>query len=410
MKGKILFVCPTGDLSSGGEASNFELIKYIKNNGYDVFVITGWNGEYNKILTDKNIKNISDDYKWWAEWDKPEDTASQSVQGIKPIIDVINQFSPDVVVTNTFNIPWGALAAAMKGVPHIWIGREFPEGEFAYLKGKMEFIKKFSNSVMANSNQLATFINKNYHFPVGYFYSYVDTKDLKLGYNGNDTRIVSLNGITKRKNQEELIEAASILKKENVLKIKIIFMGTSNQEYKDHLMSIVNERGLNESIEFMPFSPQPWGLVGQNDILVQTSLSESIGRTTIEAMKLGVPVIASDIPGHREAFKLGGGVLYKSGSPKDLADKIQIVLNDRITSRENAIKIAKKTMKTMSEESCSNPFLEAVDSVISGENPMKEMEQIEPYFYEYLKVSGYIRDEYNNIRMSLDEQNKTISY
>ncbi len=61
-----------------------------------------------------------------------------------------------LVVTNTLVVPWGAIAAAKLGIPHVWFVREFgepvqgfhfPEGREAALRD----IGALSHRVVANS-------------------------------------------------------------------------------------------------------------------------------------------------------------------------------------------------------------------------------------------------------------------
>lgn len=387
MKSRVLFVCPTSDLDSGGEKSNFELIKYLKNKGYELSVITASEGEYSQVLSRHDIYNKPGGYKWWAPWDNADETAEKSIKGLRVILETIKERKPDVVVTNTLNIPWGAMASAMMNKPHMWISREFPEREFDYLDEKMEFIDKFSNRVIANSEGLAERINQKYNLDFKYFYSYVDDNGLELSnYNGNP-RVISINGITKRKNQSELIEAMAILKEEGFPLAEVLLIGHAEEEYKTYIEELIDRYNLGGTIRLIPFNPKPWSLVGSGDILVQTSLSESIGRSTTEAMKLGVPVIASDIPGHREAFKLGGGTLYKSGSALDLARKIKAALNDTDKLLKEALLTKNRVLKNMSESACNDPFIREMEKIVGKSNPMHEMVQIEPYLSHYLDLS-----------------------
>lgn len=384
---RILFVCPTGDLSSGGEKSNFELIKYLKKKKYEVFVITAWEGEYNKILNDHGIDNSVGGYKWWAPWDSAKATADKSIMGLSIVLETIKYIKPFVVVTNTLNIPWGAVASSMMNVPHVWIGREFPEGEFDYLDKKIQFINKFSNQIVANSEKLSSRINQKYKLNTKYFYSYVDEKTISLGSDNNESRIISLNGINERKNQAELIKAVGMLSERGLLSVDVLLVGEADSKYKAHLEELIEKFTLGDRVKILPFNSKPWLLAGNNDILVQTSLSESIGRTITEAMKLGVPVIASDIAGHQEAIDLGGGILYKSGDPSDLADKINLALNDTLKLKNDALVTKTKAIANMSESACNEPFVKVLESVRGKNNPMNEMGHLEPYLGCYIRAS-----------------------
>ncbi len=66
------------------------------------------------------------------------------------------------------------------------------------------------------------------------------------------------------------------------------------------------------------------------DVYVSPALmGESFGIVLLEAMATGTPVIASDIPGYRCVIKdKENGLLFKTGDPHDLAQKIDLILED----------------------------------------------------------------------------------
>jgi glycosyltransferase involved in cell wall biosynthesis len=61
------------------------------------------------------------------------------------------------------------------------------------------------------------------------------------------------------------------------------------------------------------------GLYSGSDLLVLPSLSESYGMAAAEALACGVPVIASDAGGIREALDPSAGLLVRAGDPARLA-------------------------------------------------------------------------------------------
>ena len=69
-------------------------------------------------------------------------------------------------------------------------------------------------------------------------------------------------------------------------------------------------------------------------VVVQPSMKEGWGLTTIEAQSLGTPVVCADAPGLREAVvNTRTGFLYPYGDIEALADRIRILLVDESTWR-----------------------------------------------------------------------------
>ncbi len=62
-----------------------------------------------------------------------------------------------------------------------------------------------------------------------------------------------------------------------------------------------------------------------SDVYISTSKSEGLPNGVLEAMAVGLPVLLSDIPQHKEIFEVDEniGVLYKLGNLTSLIDSIR---------------------------------------------------------------------------------------
>lgn len=108
------------------------------------------------------------------------------------------------------------------------------------------------------------------------------------------------------------------------------------------------ERLKNKNVTF--FGNLPHGEVlkkyKQADIFCLPSEVEGFGIATLEAMSAGLPFVNSNIPVHKEILEASGaGLLFKSGNWQDLADKLEILTNDKKLYKElsaNALKFAQK--------------------------------------------------------------------
>jgi glycosyltransferase involved in cell wall biosynthesis len=73
----------------------------------------------------------------------------------------------------------------------------------------------------------------------------------------------------------------------------------------------------------IPFTENPQSYYEQADIVLVCSQCEALGRVTIEAMKMGLPIVASNQGGNLELIQEGyNGYTYQLGNPTDLANKI----------------------------------------------------------------------------------------
>jgi glycosyltransferase involved in cell wall biosynthesis len=72
-------------------------------------------------------------------------------------------------------------------------------------------------------------------------------------------------------------------------------------------------------------------LLSAMDILVQPSQFEGMPNSVMEAMNVGLPVVASDIPGTNELVVDGEtGLLYPTGDTKALAIRLNRLLDDSV--------------------------------------------------------------------------------
>ena len=71
-------------------------------------------------------------------------------------------------------------------------------------------------------------------------------------------------------------------------------------------------------------------LLAAADVFVFPSIFEGLGGALIEAMALGLPIVASDLAAVREVVEEGrNAVLVPSSSPRALADALDALLDDR---------------------------------------------------------------------------------
>lgn len=401
----ILVVCPKGSFDSGGIISSFELIKYLRDQGHHIRVITPWRASYNTVLTQNGISNRVIRYNWWTKLDTPKLISRNAIGSIKSLADEIQKFNADVVLTNTSHIPWGALAASMMNIPHVWVVREYPIKNFEYLAEKVEFIKAYSNKIMANSSELADYYKQVYHCDAGRFMSYVDVSGIKLAPKSSEVKLISPNYMSYGKNQIDLVNAVGILKKRRkTVGFRVVLMGEKEKTYWPKLKAAVKKNNVADLFEIHDRVDNPWSIVTPNDVLVQNSRSESIGRTTTEAMKLGIPVIASDIPGHREAFRLGGGTLYEIDNPHDLADKIEYLITHHDDAKEKAQRVRERVASTMSRDACNKAVGDAVNEAAGSQNPLGANALFWPYLRQYIsETEAIIKAKQRDIDMKNEQ-------
>ena len=100
------------------------------------------------------------------------------------------------------------------------------------------------------------------------------------------------------------------------------------------------------------------------DVVVSASIEpEAFGRVSVEAQSMEMPIIASDIGGSRETIlKDKSGLLFKSGDPISLVEKLKEILNfDESTLKLMGTEGRKNVLKKFDiEKMCNSTIAEYI--------------------------------------------------
>jgi glycosyltransferase involved in cell wall biosynthesis len=393
MSKNILFVSHSENAKGGAEASLLELMKSAKRRGYQPFLAVPAEGELSQKARSLGIHYLATPYCRWGTAGKDLEKLAD-LNAASRIAQFISESNVGCVISNTLIVPWGALGAALANVPHVWIAREFFAHHRSYLFEHYEFINVFSSVVIANSKSNSDYLRDVVGLKVAKnFHSYVELDDIKLSKEKSAPKIVCIGIIHPDKNQLEVIEAAAELKKQKKLgDVRVEFFGRHRDDgYFHTLQAAVAKNKLTQNIVFRGFVENPYLQIGENDILVQPSKHESLGRTITEAMKLGLICVGADIPGTSEAIGLGGGNLYKSGDPHDLAKTLAEIMAEPQAYRARAQKAQKRALANLSEAASHQPFFDALETALGQPNPRGELRHLQNHFESLLQVAERLR-------------------
>ncbi|MEX2014576.1 MAG: glycosyltransferase [Candidatus Saccharimonadales bacterium] len=402
---KLLFISNAGNLRGGSQSSLIGLLKSCKKRGHYPHLIVPEEGDLSGIAETLGIEHTVVRYSRWRSSTIGLEKGADFVT-IPRLVELISKLQPDCVVTNTLVVPWGAVAAAIADVPHIWVAREFFVHHRSDLKDYYDFIDSYSNLVIANSKSNADYLRKEAGINnAKHFYSYVDVSGVRLS-SDDSIKIIDIGIVHPDKNQLELLKAATALKQKNELGgTRIIFIGEYREDdYWNEIQGLIRKNKLEDNVEFTGFIKDPYGLVGPNDILVQPSKHESLGRTITEAMKLGMICVGADVSGTKEAIRLGGGIVYKSGDSKALANVLSDILINHDKYRIEAQKAKARAHKNLSEKASHQPFFDELDMIFGQKNPRRELRHLSPHF----KGLIYLENEVTNLRKKTESQNQLL--
>lgn len=265
----------------------------------------------------------------------------------KELVTISQGFHPNIIYTNTSVLSVGYDLAKKTGTPHVWHIREYGDKDFNihYIPFRKYIVKLIKKS---NCSIFTTNLLKKHWLGDG-------VKNAKVVYNGvfetntiktNSTPILEKPEITigivgmviETKAQDEAIAILELVSKANC-KVKLgIYGAVSMIQYKNQLDKMIVDYGLQDRVAFMGYAPVN-EIYETIDVLLSCAKNEGFGRTIIEAMSNGIPVVSKNSGGPTEIIKEGyDGFLYTT--IQEASDKICSLLNNPLlfdTISKNAL-------------------------------------------------------------------------
>jgi glycosyltransferase involved in cell wall biosynthesis len=153
--------------------------------------------------------------------------------------------------------------------------------------------------------------------------------DLRSHYKfPSDSYIIIAGGrFSSEKGQIYLVRAAAEIIKKNK-EARFIIYGNGPDEHK--IQNWIREHHLKEFILCPGFETNMLGCLKGADLLVNSSLSEGLPNIVLEAMAIGLPVVATAVGGVPELLRDGtSGLLARAGDVYSLANKILWSMENR---------------------------------------------------------------------------------
>lgn len=132
-----------------------------------------------------------------------------------------------------------------------------------------------------------------------------------------------------RKGVEVLLRALAILKSRDVLARVKLIGGFETGSYEQEVRNLVSSLGIELYVDYHGFTTDVISEARKLSVFALPSLyGEGMPMVLLEAMSVGLPVVASEIEGIPEVLKGGVGILVPPGNEHVLADAIQNLINN----------------------------------------------------------------------------------
>ena len=336
---KMLWVLHEG-AAGGANMALAEQLEILVAMGYQITLASPKPGPFLEKMAQRGIKShIIFFYLWIRPLNKPNSQRFRRfLRNLYALFRLLRLvFKADVVCSNTLCSPMGAIAAKLLGKPHYWFIHEFGEEDHGFRLAlstprAYRLMASLSHKIVVNSKAV-----------MAKWESYIPNHKLALLYNIVEIsasgptlpldpkgcfRLLMLGQISRGKGHSDAIRAVALLKERGMETLLHIVGSAWDKVYRTELDELIAFLNLQNEVSILSPVEKPAELFANYHLFLMCSVCEAFGRVTVEALKCGVPVVASNTGGSPEIMEsIGGGSLYQQGNPQSLAGEIEKMRN-----------------------------------------------------------------------------------
>lgn len=312
------------------------LLKHINRDKFDPVVILPEGGPMVEEFEKINVKYYISPLERWIrfKFDNPIKKSTLKSR-VEKISEIIKSENPDIVHSNTSVILEGAIAAKLNNINHVWHIHEFFTGSHELhpclpINIIKEIILYTSSKIICVSD----FVKKQFKdFPdekIQTIYNGVESNDSKmdlefrrkLGITDDEIIVVSIGLLNENKGSDNLLKAAALVK-EKVNNVKFIWIGNGTKEEIKKFRRNRKKLKLKDSVHLLEHTKEIPQILKSSNILVCTSLVETLSLAIVEGMAAGLPIITTDCGGPSECIDENiNGFIIPVNDPNILCNRI----------------------------------------------------------------------------------------
>ena len=320
-----------GSLHKGGAERVFvNLAEYFMGQGYQVVMVTQYKyGSDEEYALDKRIKRVISDIT------PQETTRSRIVNFFRRMSKLHNVWKteqPDLVLScvgkNNFMTVVTTMFSKTKPIVSV-VGEAKEEYPNLIMKTLANILFPRAAGVILQTERSRTFFSKRVGRTSVILPNSLNPAFIRPRFQGErEKRIVSVGRLDANKNHEMMIRAFA-----NILPMYPEYTMTiyGDGELREQLQNLINSLGLEDKITLPGIIPNVADNIQKAALFLLTSYSEGISNALIEAMALGLPVIATDVPsgGTVELIQHNeNGLIIQTGDQKGLEEAMNTILSD----------------------------------------------------------------------------------
>lgn len=338
MKGKcnkkrILFPF-VGDTIGGSHLSALTLIDELKESGYEVVILVYRRGPLTKHLDEKLYEyDLMSDMFFCPRGSFVKNSHNILKANFSSLSYLFrNRF--DVVHTNDLRMHLSWFASFLMFSQHIWhqrsvSGRAMFFSLFSSVVTITDFCREsFPKIVKGKTKVIKDPVTLNEKF-----------QHSKKSDNHDILSIVWIANLVETKRIQDALMIVDALKKKRNVELNVL--GSYREPSYSNACEMIKSLDIDSCVNLRGFTKDAYSWIEKSDVLLATAEDEGMGRTLIEAMLIGTPVVASAHGGHLEVVDDGvTGLLVELGNIDGFCDAI-LRIKDNPSLRNSLISNSK---------------------------------------------------------------------
>jgi len=327
---RIAYVITRSDAVGGASIHVRDLAASLQQRGHQTLVLLGGAGPVTEQLAAagvefRHLRHLRRSLHPVADW-----------LSIKEVEAALRQFRPDLISLHTAKAGWvGRLAAARLGVPAFYTPHGWPfGGRFGrpasrlYLGLERAVAAKAAAIICVCRYERELALLHRVGRPEQLHVIYNGVRDVESGLRAapgsGPVLIVSVARFEPPKDHCTLIEALARLATKSW---RLSLVGDGPKE--PAIRALASKLGLAERIQFLGYLAYPAPVLAQAHIFALASRAEGFPRSLLEAMRAGLPIVASRVGGVAEAVEDGvEGFLVTPEDTDELAGRLAELIRD----------------------------------------------------------------------------------
>lgn len=354
----------------GAERVISNLANSFSKNGDEIIVATEWQGE-NEFVLNSEVRRI---HVGLSEADERKNRISKILIRVKNLRNLIKSEKPDIVLGFTRKPLFRALMASMGlKVPVVVAVRSDPFYEYDNFADRMSvrFLFPRADGAVFQTKMQKSFFPKYIQKKSVIILNPVNAKYFTDCSESNKEKLVVSTGrLVELKNQAMLLKAFIRIHNEYPDYTLKLFGEDSGDGTKEKLEKIIADNNADEYIKLMGGSDSLEKELAKAEVFAFASDSEGMPNSILEAMCMGLPVVATDCPCGGPATIIQNninGILTPVGDEEAFAEAIISMLSNKDKAREMGEK-AKEIRKMTSGDSITRAWRDYIDKVIGEKN------------------------------------------